>query len=145
MDENRGNGFYLAQIALGAIFLGAMLWLRNREKPSGFRTEEGRSPEPRARRGAQDPLAQARLKKKEPLLALPGVVLEGKAHEILGIREDATELEIRRAWKELMKRHHPDKSASAKDPSATEWKDAQKISEALNRAKDEMLARRKGR
>ncbi len=75
--------------------------------------------------------------KSEPL-RLSGISIAGEPHEILGVRKTAAPAEIQKAYRDLMKRYHPDLVGP---PGSREWKDAQKIAEALNRAKDELLKR----
>ena len=55
---------------------------------------------------------------------------------MLGVQKDATELEIRRAHRSLIKRFHPDKVGPQ---GSKEWYEAQKIAETINNARDEML------
>lgn len=67
---------------------------------------------------------------------LAGISLTGAPHEVLGIRENATEIEIQRVYRELMKQYHPDRVGR---PGSREWKEAQKIAEVINWARQEML------
>lgn len=67
---------------------------------------------------------------------LTGARVEGQPHEILGVPALASESEIQKAYKDLMKRYHPDRVGR---PGSREWHDAQAIAEALNRARGEML------
>ncbi len=67
---------------------------------------------------------------------LEGFVGDGRPFEILGVPADANEKIIRAAHRELMKRYHPDLVGR---PGSREWKDAQKIAETINRARDELL------
>jgi hypothetical protein len=123
---------YLVQVILGAFFIGALLWVRNREKSSFFRPSEPRAkPEPQ-------PEPQARLSAKNPTLLLTGIKLEGMPHEILGVSPQATKKEIQKAYRDLMKRYHPDVVAPA---GSARWREAQKIAEAINRAKEAMLGK----
>jgi hypothetical protein len=141
--------FYLAQAAVGAVFLVFLARARTRDGESQFRSDGGpekKAPAPKKASGTAS-LADARLKpkKENPLpLALPGIVLEGPPHEILGIPADSSDDEIRHAWRELMKRYHPDKLKHAQQSAqnSPEWRQAQKIAEAINRAKEEMLKKR---
>ncbi len=72
-----------------------------------------------------------------PTLSLPGIRINGAPHEILGIPRFASKEEVRKAYKELMKRYHPDLMGPL---GSQAWKDAQKIATAINDAKDKMLA-----
>jgi hypothetical protein len=137
--------FYLSQVGLGILAIGAtwFFFSRSREKPSNFRVREAdvRKPDPKLRPGQTRPqeLAQARLKPKGPeTLALPGIRIDGLPHEILGIAANAPAEEIQRAFRERMKRYHPD---SVGAPGSRAWKDAEKIAEAIIRARDAMLKR----
>lgn len=62
-------------------------------------------------------------------LLLEGIRLNGTPWEILGVSRDASAREIQRAYREMMKRYHPDKIGH----------EATEIAAALNRAKEEML------
>ncbi|MGE0614058.1 MAG: J domain-containing protein [Bacteriovoracia bacterium] len=57
-------------------------------------------------------------------------------HELLGVPLDATQAEIKRAYKRLMKQYHPDSVAA---PGTSQWQEAQKIAAALNEAKETLL------
>ncbi|HCM40037.1 MAG: hypothetical protein A2Z97_07105 [Bdellovibrionales bacterium GWB1_52_6] len=130
----------LLQIALGIILMGALwLWLRPKDEESAFQIREAEKA--RSKTGAQpdpgsDELARARMKPRPKPMALPGIRVDGAPHEVLGIRVNSNRSEIQKAYRELMKRYHPDKIGPAGSP---QWKDSQKIAEAINRAKDEML------
>ena len=83
----------------------------------------------------------AQRKEKEKLrLLISGFSFQGAPHEILGVQKNASESEIRKAHRELMKRFHPDKVGR---PGSREWVDAQKIAEALNSARETLLLARK--
>jgi len=134
--------FYLVQIAIGAVFLVAAWFFFRPKQRSNFKDygssahggpEAGR---PGANQdGKTDALAGARL--KQPL-RIGGVSITGPPHEILGVPPGAPAQDIQRAYKDLMKRFHPDMAG----PQGSErWKDAQKIAEAINHAKDELLRR----
>jgi DnaJ-domain-containing protein 1 len=73
---------------------------------------------------------------KAPPLALPGLVLEGKPHEVLGVAENASADEINRAFKKLLHRYHPDRYTQEGSP---EWFEAQKITIILTEARDYMI------
>lgn len=132
--------FYLAQLGIGGLVVAYFLFMRDREPPSGFRVREAdlRKPGARIKPGQKDPLADARIRQRAPAL-LPGIRLDAPAHEILGVKPQASPEEIQKAYRELMKQYHPDRVGR---PGSREWQDAQKIAEALNRAKEELLKRR---
>jgi DnaJ-domain-containing protein 1 len=139
----QGN-FGLLQIALSVGFLLLWFWSRSREESkSRFKLREAdrnlkfERGEEAARRTADARAAGA----KKPL-RLEGIVSDGAPHEVLGISALATEAEIQKAFKDRMKRYHPDRIGR---PGSPEWTDATKIAEALNRARNEMLERLKRR
>jgi hypothetical protein len=144
--EGLRNAFYLAQIFVGLLFV-LMLWRIKSgsgiSSKSGFAVREGDLRKPPAPGGAQGPkrdLANARMERKVPL-ALEGIRIDGPPHEVLGIAVGASEEEIQKAYRERMKRYHPDKIGR---PGTREWQDAQKIAEAINAAKNELLKRKRG-
>ncbi|NDF14652.1 J domain-containing protein, partial [bacterium] len=57
-------------------------------------------------------------------------------HEILGIRADADEAEVLRAYKEAIKRFHPD---TIQGPAKDQLEFYQKASAAINNAKNLMI------
>jgi DnaJ-domain-containing protein 1 len=141
MPTETKDYFYLGQILLGGVFLlGAWYFVRGKAPESNFKVREAdRPPRPKAGKpNGQDDLANARLASFERVL-LPGIRLDGAPHELLGISPDASEWEIQQAYRELMKRFHPDKVGPI---GSQQWKDAQGIAEKINWAKREMLARR---
>jgi DnaJ-domain-containing protein 1 len=132
--------FYIGQVAIGALLVGAFLVLRPKEPESGFKVREAdRKDEPWKKGGPSDnKLADAKMKRVAPL-SLPGIRIDGEPHEILGVAADASADSINRAYRELMKRYHPD---AVGRQGSQEWTDAQKIAEAINRAKDQLLRSR---
>lgn len=131
--------FYLLQVAFGFGVALYFLFLRSREPKSAFRVreedlrkpEEARFPAPNVHKTT----GPSRSKPKPPL-QLAGLRIDGAAHEILGVAPGASAREIQKAYRDLIKRFHPDVVGR---PGSREWADAQKIAEAINRAKDEML------
>jgi len=75
-------------------------------------------------------------KTKPTPFQITGISLDGAPHEILGITALATESEIQKAYRDLMKRYHPDQVGRQ---DSREWKDAQKIAEVINHARNVML------
>lgn len=71
-----------------------------------------------------------------PPLSLPGIRLTGEPHEVLGVRPDASEAEILRAYKEAIKRFHPD---TIQGPAKDQLEFYQKASAAINDAKNLMI------
>lgn len=139
------ENFVWLQFAMVAALAGlGWILFRPRTPDSGFRLREADRPRPGAGGGpspAGGPdLGASKMKRAAPL-SLPGIRIDGLPHEILGVRPQASPQEIQRAYRELMKRYHPDKVGA---PGTREWQDAQAIAEAINRAKDEMLGRRRG-
>lgn len=131
-----------------AALVGLVIWFSNREPESGFRVREsdlkkakpggGKSgAQSRLKAPLEDPLANAKMDPKSKPLRLSGIALTGEPYEILGIRADAAADQVQKAYRDLMKRYHPDIVGR---PGSREWQDAQKIAETINRAKTEMLA-----
>ena len=141
--------FKESQIILLLIGVGtAFFMLKSREAPSQFRVREADRKDLNQILGKKDSdLAAAKLtrkaeKPKAPPLALPGMRLNGESHEILGVAENANEVEIMRAYKEAIKRFHPDRIQGQAQEQMQFYQEA---SAKLNQAKDEMLKRIRGR
>ena len=137
--------FSLSQIGIGVAFLFLVLWMRRPRDESGFAVRESDREAERKQRlsklnasGARPSLADAKLRKKNPeaVLLLEGIRLDGAPHEILGVPASAGRSEIQKAFRELMKRFHPDKIGP---PGSREWQEAQKIAQTIIQAKDELL------
>jgi hypothetical protein len=114
------------------------IWVLRPKRPdSNFRVREADRPAPPnpADLKKKSELANAKIERKSPLL-LEGIRLDGPPHLILGVPRSATQDEIQQAYRNLMKRYHPDKVGP---PGSQAWKDAQKIAEVINQAKSEML------
>jgi hypothetical protein len=145
------HSFYLSQLAVLLMFgfFLARHWFIGRGTESNFRVREsdrarppvGPAPPgtPRLQAPAED-LASARMK-RAARLQLEGIRLDGAPHEVLGVRETAGRDEIQKAWRQLIKRYHPDQVGP---PGSREWEDAQKIAEAINEARDRMLRNARG-
>lgn len=132
--ENQKLVFYGGQALIVAVIL--ILWLLRQKPPeSGFRVREADLQKAKTSPHAPRQLAHARIIKKGPL-QLEGISITGEPHEILGVPENATASQIQSAYRELMKKYHPDLVGR---PGSREWSDAQKIAEAVNRAKDQLL------
>lgn len=144
--------FYLGQILLGSLLLAGLLFTRRNKQASGFKLREAdrlkdhifsRFPGPVDLNAAKEHARAQRgrnARPKKPTLLLGGISIDGPAHEVLGVKVDASKAEVQKAWRELMKRYHPDKVGR---PGSREWADAQRIAEAINGAKEEMVERRR--
>ena len=121
---------------------------KDREQGSQFRVREADRKDLNQILGKNTgTLADAKLNRKAetpkaPPLALPGMRLSGESHEILGIAEDANEAEIMRAYKEAIKRFHPDRIHGQAKEQIQFYQEA---SAKLNQAKDQMLKKIRGR
>lgn len=128
--------FLLIAVAYGAF----RLFSRDHAK-SGFKVREADLHQPKKKpKGTDDLLANAKLRRRDPPAALPGLSLDGPPHQILGVNADASTEEVQRAYRDLMKRYHPDQVGR---PGSREWKDAQHIAAALTEAKNTLLQRKK--
>ena len=136
----------LIVLSLVVAGLGAFWFFgRSRESVVGFKLREADRVRPKrslkmpalVQTQAQTSAGKASAPKKAPLL-LSGIRIDGSPLEILGLKENATNVEIQKAYRDLMKRYHPDLVGR---PGSREWKDAQLIAEALNQAKEALLKR----
>ena len=142
------NFFFLVQVGiLGVLALILIVRGTRKDGDSNFATREGdrkrggSSPGGRGegRPALQSPQADTARSPERPKPAeLEGIRIDAAPHIILGIAPDASRSEIQRAYRDRMKQYHPDLVGP---PGSREWKDAQKIAEAINRAKEEMLKR----
>jgi len=141
MQEWLAEHFLYVQIALGAILV--FFWIRKMQQESSESRFKVREADRKLNweRGEKAKNSGAQVLKKTPL-QLGGIRLDGAPHEVLGVSALATDEEIQKAFRELMKRYHPDKIGA---PGTREWQDAQAIAETINRARTEMLARVKNR
>ncbi|MGK5083678.1 J domain-containing protein [Bdellovibrionota bacterium FG-1] len=142
-DEGGRHFFYLLQIGVGALFF-ALFWLfRKPSLSSRFAVTEAdllaqKKKMPKKQESPPSKLADARIERKVPL-GLSGIRIDGPAHEILGVSPGASAQQIQQAYRERMKQYHPDKIGTQ---GSQQWRDSQKIAEAINRAKEEMLRAR---
>ena len=134
------------RIQVGILFFGALLilvYLRNKSTPSQFKNREANRKDLDQLWKRGEDLSQSRLVGKKPQskpatpppppLALPGLRMNGAPHEILGIAENATEAEIMKAYKEAIKRFHPDTiQGAAKDQIQFYQEASARINEAKN-------------
>ncbi len=125
-------------VILGLLIAVFFIFLRKQKSPeSRFKVREAdREKKPTSSTQKESQPNSSRNKKTA---ALPGFRIEGEPHEILGVPVDASPKEIQRAFRELMKRYHPDHVGR---PGTREWKDAQKIAEALIRAKEALTKKK---
>jgi DnaJ-domain-containing protein 1 len=129
------------------LFSIALIYLLLRDKQSGshFRKREAdRSDLDRILNQGPD-LAQAKIKKATPPprpLALPGVTLAGEPHEILGVPENADEATVQKAYKEAIKRYHPDRIQGLPPDQMRFYQDA---SARITEAKNAMIRKQKER
>jgi DnaJ-domain-containing protein 1 len=130
------QGFLIVQIAFVVIILLAVRLMLSKNHESSFRVREADRKKPSKPAQGPGALAQARIQRKEPLM-LAGIRIDGEPHEILGIPKNSEESVIQRAYRDLMKRYHPDVIGR---PGTREWADAQKIAEAINQARKQMIA-----
>lgn len=161
-DLNSRFLFLLIGVAAIAIIAGAMFLLSNKEdNASGFSATEAdrqqndttvrsgigstnsvETPDLKTTnqsRGSQRPRPTAGGTRHKPL-RLEGIRIDGPPHQILGIPITARTSEVKRAYRELMKRYHPDKVGRS---GSREWQEAQKITKAIIWAKSEMMKNRK--
>jgi hypothetical protein len=130
MEPEKVRSLFLwSQFGIALTIITLVFWFKNKSTSSAFKLREA----DRIKKTTDQ--AAAKSTRKEPF-RLTGFKVDAPAHEILGISSNATVKEIQKSYREMMKRYHPDKVGR---PGSREWHDAQKIAEAINRAKEEML------
>jgi hypothetical protein len=121
-------------LILGLLIATFFVFLRRQKSPeSRFKVREADRPKKPFAKSKKETHSGSSNQREQA--ALPGFRIDGEPHEILGVAIDANPKEIQRAFRELMKRYHPDHVGR---PGTREWKDAQKFAEALIRAKEAM-------
>ncbi len=127
---------WFLRVQLGLVIASALaliVWLRSGTSATRFKRYG--SDEPARGPGAKGSRSAAAHAKPAPR-ALPGFRLDGEPHEILGVPKNASAAQVKRAYRDLMKRYHPDVVAPA---GSRAWREAQKVAEAINRAKAQLL------
>ena len=136
--------FQIIQVLIVVFVIGfGVISFRDRGRGSQFKVREAdRADLDRIKSGPSIADAKfATAAKKSPPLSLPGIRLDGLPHEILGVEPDADEVEVMRAYKEAIKRYHPDRiQGQAKD----QLKFYQDASAKLNDAKELMIKKLRG-
>jgi hypothetical protein len=130
--------FFYVQLALALGIVCFIYFATRKSSQSSFKVREAdkKSSPPRPTPWKKDPLAGAKIKRPETP-KLSGIRIDGEPHEVLGVQKDASAAQIQAAYRDLMKRYHPDIVGR---PGSREWTDAQKIAEAINTARSRMLA-----
>jgi DnaJ-domain-containing protein 1 len=136
---------HFQDIQLGILVFSVIsigIFFRARSEPSRFRQREADRPDlDRILKQGPDS-GQSRGPKKggpspaPPPLFLPGIRLNGAPHEVLGVDENATEPQVMKAYKEAIKRFHPDTIQGKAREQLKFYEDA---SARINDAKNEML------
>jgi DnaJ-domain-containing protein 1 len=128
-------------VVLAIVVIATWMSVREKEK-SRFKVREAdRSDLDRIKAKSPNDLANAKLTQKKstpppPPLALPGIRLHGEPHEVLGVRLNATEAEIMKAYKDAMKQFHPDR---IQGPAQNNLKFYEEAAGQLNWAKEKMM------
>jgi len=137
--EKLKKAFIWAVAGIPILAIGAR-WIFHEQKieKSGFKLREADRKKLHRSSVIEAALTHNQPKAAPAPLRLGGISIQGKAHEILNVKNDATEKEVQKAYRDLMKRYHPDVMGRI---GSREWKDAQQIAEAINRAKVEMLSK----
>lgn len=133
--------FYAIQIGVGILLL--TLWTLARIKndsQSNFKVREADLQSKNRTSKNRSDLASATLKTKNNVFQLTGIRIDGLPHEILGLPAHASEDEIQKTYRELIKRYHPDKVGP---PDSPQWQDAQSLADAITQARNQMLQKYK--
>ncbi len=143
---------------LGAILV-VLIWARPRTPPSQFKSNANTPTTPPADEatdyssGSPDivfglPLLEPKNPDQARSQAPPKIQKaasfepkwRGQPHEILGVSPHASSSQIQKAYRQLMKRYHPDRVARAGTPA---WHAAQTRAELINQARSELVLRQK--
>ena len=134
--------FGLIQLGVSVFFILLWFYSKNRaDSKSRFKLREADRADLKFARG-KEAVASANEPAKKAPLKLSGIVKDGAPHEVLGVSALASESEIQKAYKEKMKRYHPD---ALGPPGSRQWEEGTAIAEAINRARSAMLERLKKR
>jgi DnaJ-domain-containing protein 1 len=144
LESIGGNFTRIQAVILAFGILSVLYYMNNKGKESGFRKREADREDLGKFRTHGPDSGEAKVRKKSPApppLSLPGIRLTGEPHEVLGVRENADEGEIMRAYKDAIKRFHPDTiQGSAKD----QMQFYQEASARINDAKNAMIKKIRG-
>lgn len=129
-----------------AVVGGFLIWRLSRARDaqiggSQFKLREADRPKKTFAAGP-DVLAEAQYAPRKKPLLLTGIRLDVPAHELLGVSAQASETQVQAAFREQIKRYHPDKIAP---PGTPQWQEASRVAQALQEARDQMIARLKQR
>lgn len=129
---------YLQAVFLLLVFGLVAFYVRQSNRASQFKLREAdrMAAKKKKARGEITNAPPAPKTSSEKMRALPGIDISGSPAEILGVSNDASIKEINRAYRDLMKRYHPDKIGRA---GSAQWQEAQKIAEAINHARDVLI------
>lgn len=115
----------------------ALLWTRSSRRDSRRSQFKVREADRKIRFERGESAKESGNRKSKPTpFQLTGIRIDGAPHEVLGISALASEKEIQKSYRDLMKQYHPDLIGRS---GSREWKDAQKIAEALNQARNDMI------
>ena len=117
-------------LVVSGLFLLGLYWMNRRQSVSRFKVRE-------ADRLKQKPHTQKPPHApKKPPLRLEGFSEQKTPHQILGVKPDATKKQIQKAYRELMKRYHPDRFSHLSPKDQERMKD---IAAKINEAKDALI------
>jgi len=129
---NLFSQFQVAILVLAGLMI--LMFQKNRGQSQFRKREADREDLDRLIKSAPKPAS--RPAPAPPPLRLPGIRLEGEPHEILGIDATASESEIMNAYKEAIKRYHPDRIQGQAQEQLQFYQDA---SAKINAAKDTLI------
>jgi DnaJ-class molecular chaperone len=130
-------------VLLGMAIIFVWNNIRTSKNASNFKKREANRDDLDRLMKIERDLANAKIHKSKPAaapLSLPGITLHGEPHEILDIAPEANESEIIRAYKDKIKKFHPDRiQGQAKD----QMKFYEQASAKINQAKEAMISKLK--
>jgi DnaJ-class molecular chaperone len=146
-STDRSHAFLIYNVLFLLVLIGSYRQFSKGNRESQFRNREAERNDLDKILNQGQKLENAKLPQSKrntpppPPLQLPGINLNGEPHEVLGIRADASEEVIMKAYKDAIKRFHPDRIQGQAQDQIRFYQEA---SARINDAKNAMIKRLRG-